>query len=292
MKVLITGAGGQVGQALLATAPPEDVQLIAHSRDVLDISDESAVFDRMREAAPQVVINTAAYTAVDRAESEPELAWKINALGPRFLAAAARDVGARLIHLSTDFVFDGNSSIPYGPDAPTNPLSVYGATKRAGEEAVLEVSGGEAVVVRTAWVYAAHGRNFLTTMLRLMKQNGTVRVVCDQVSTPTSAKSLARVLWMSIDPRPMAGIHHWTDAGVASWYDFAVAIAEEAAAAGLLPSTAEVEPITTEQYPTPARRPRYSVLERSLTSLAGRPVHWRARLREVLEEISNASGTV
>ena len=291
MKVLVTGAGGQVGQALLATAT-RDVQVAACSRDALDISDERAVFNCLREAAPQVVINAAAYTAVDRAESEPDIARNINSLGPRFLAVAAREVGARLVHLSTDFVFDGNSCIPYRPDAPTNPLSVYGRTKRAGEEAVLEVCGGEAVVVRTAWVYAAQGRNFLNTMLRLMKQNGAVRVVSDQVGTPTSARSLAGVLWKLIDSSEIAGIHHWTDAGVASWYDFAVAIAEEAAVIGLLPSTVEVQPIATAQYPTAARRPHYSVLERSLASLAGRPVHWRVRLREVLREIGDARETV
>jgi len=291
VKVLVTGAGGQVGQALLATAP-KDVQLIACSRDALDIGDERAVFERLQEAAPRVVINAAAYTAVDRAESEPDIARNINSHGPRFLAGAAREVGARLIHLSTDFVFDGNSCAPYRPDAPTNPLSVYGKTKRAGEEAVLEISRGEAVVVRTAWVYAAQGRNFLNTMLRLMKQNGAVRVVCDQVGTPTSAKSLSRVLWKLIASPQVVGIHHWTDAGVASWYDFAVAIAEEAAALGLLPPTVEVQPIVTAQYPTPARRPHYSVLAGSLASLAGQPVHWRVPLREVLREIGDARETV
>jgi len=288
VKVLVTGAGGQVGQALIATAP-EGLQLIACSRAELDITNDRAVLDRLRADVPQVVVNTAAYTAVDRAESEPDLARKANSLGPRYLAEAAREVGARLIHLSTDFVFDGSASVPYPPDAPTHPLSVYGATKRAGETAVLEAGGGGALVLRTAWVYAAQGRNFVNTMLRLMRQNGAVRVVADQIGTPTSARSLASLIWQLIERPAVAGIHQWTDAGVASWYDFAVAIAEEGAAAGLLPSTVEVEPIATEQYPTPARRPRYSVLDRSsLASLGVKPVHWRVRLREVLREIENA----
>lgn len=292
MKVLVTGAGGQVGRALLATAP-KDVGLIPCLHSDLDIGDEAAVSARLRQHAPQVVINTAAYTAVDRAESEPDLAGRINTLGPRYLAAAARETGARLIHLSTDFVFDGNSSLPYRPEAPTRPLSVYGATKRAGEQAILEATDVDVLVLRTAWVYAAQGRNFLNTMLRLMQQSPSVRVVCDQVGTPTSAPSLAQLIWRLVALPQLAGIHHWTDAGVASWYDFAVAIAEEAADIGLLPSGTEVQPITTEEYPTPARRPRYSVLDKSsLGSVGVPPVHWRACLRGVLREIVNARKSV
>jgi dTDP-4-dehydrorhamnose reductase len=288
VKVLVTGAGGQVGQALLATIS-KDLALIPCSHGELDISDEQAVLARLRQHAPHVVINTAAYTAVDRAESEPDLARNVNSLGPQFLARAAREIGARLIHLSTDFVFDGHSSVPYGPDAPTHPLSVYGATKCAGEQAVLAVPGLSALVLRTAWVYAAQGRNFLNTMLRLMKGKGPVRVVADQVGTPTAAMSLARVIWRLVELPQLTGIHHWTDAGVASWYDFAVAIAEEAATVGLLPANIEVLPISTDQYPTPARRPRYSVLDKSsLIALGVRPIHWRATLREVLREIGNA----
>lgn len=288
MKVLVTGAGGQVGRALLASAP-QDLALAPFSHGELDIADERAVSAHLRQHTPQVVINTAAYTAVDRAESEPDSARKANSLGPRFLAIAAREIGARVIHLSTDFVFDGQSCIPYGPDAPTNPLSVYGETKRAGEQAVLETSGLDALVLRTSWVYAAQGRNFLTTMLRLMKANGVVRVVSDQIGTPTSAGSLAQLIWRLVPLPQLTGIHHWSDAGVASWYDFAVAIAEEAAATGLLPADVEVLPITTEQYPTPARRPRYSVLDKSsLTAVGVQLIHWRTALRKVLREIGNA----
>jgi dTDP-4-dehydrorhamnose reductase len=288
VKVLVTGASGQVGQALLATAP-KDVQLIPCTRDALDIADERAVLGRMRAAAPHVLINTAAYSAVDRAESEPDRAREVNSLGPRFLATAAREIGARLIHLSTDFVFDGRSCTPYRPEAPTHPLNVYGATKRAGEQAVLEVPGLSALVLRTAWVYAARGHGFLDTMLRLMKSNGAVRVVADQIGTPTSARSVAQAIWRLVELPQLTGVHHWTDAGVASRYDFAVAIAEEAAAVGLLSPQVEVVPIATEQYPTPARRPRYSVLDKSsLTAVGVRPMHWRVALRAVLREIGNA----
>ena len=285
MKVLITGSTGQVGRSLLESVPT-NTTAIGLSHHDLDIADAHAVNDSLKRHQPDVVINTAAYTAVDRAESEPDLARKVNADGPRCLAQAAHESGARLVQISTDFVFDGKSSIPYAPDARTNPLGIYGKTKRAGEEAVLQILPDRGVVLRAAWVYAAQGSNFLLTMLRLMAAKGSVRVVADQVGTPTSARSLARVIWNVAQRSDLRGIHHWTDAGVASWYDFAVAIAEEAAPMGLLSSPVTVSPIATEEYPTPARRPSYSVLDkRSLTSLGIEQFHWRRSLRAVLGEL-------
>ena len=288
MKALITGAAGQVGRMLLETRP-EDVEAIACTHVDLDVADAAAVRERILRERPALIVNAAAYTAVDKAESEPEAAHAINAEGPRHLAAAAREVGARLVHLSTDFVFDGQSSTPYRPDAPTNPLGVYGRTKRDGEAAVCGILPDRAVLVRTAWVYAAQGANFMHTMLRLMRTRGEVAVVADQVGTPTAARALAQVLWQIAARPEIHGIHHWTDAGVASWYDFAVAIAEEGAALGLLSPSVSVRPIATEEYPTAARRPPYSVLEkRSLASLGLAPRHWRARLREVMRELVHA----
>lgn len=286
MRALVTGADGQVGRALRASAPAH-IEVIGCARAELDITDAAAVAGRLRACAPELIVNAAAYTAVDRAESEPDPAHRVNAEGPGYLATAAGELGARLIHLSTDFVFDGASGVPYRPDSAPRPLGVYGATKLAGERAVLESLPERAVVLRTAWVYAAHGKNFLLTMLRLMRSAGAVRVVADQVGTPTSAGSVAEAVWRIAAMPAVRGIHHWTDAGVASWYDFAVAIAEDAARLGLLPREAAVEPISTREYPTPARRPAYSVLDKqSLTSLGLVPVHWRKRLRSVLEEIS------
>jgi dTDP-4-dehydrorhamnose reductase len=285
LTVLITGAGGQVGRALLHTAPAT-FQVSGVSHGELDIGDAKAVSEYFRLHSPDVVINAAAYTAVDRAESEPDLALRVNGEGARKLAVAARDSGARLVHISTDFVFDGAGSMPYRPDAPTGPLSVYGVTKLAGEKAVLEVLPERSVLVRTAWVYAADGTNFVRTMLRVMNANRAVRVVADQVGTPTAARGLAETLWKIVAQPQIAGIHHWTDAGVASWYDFAVAIAEEGASLGLVPADVTVAPIATVDYPTPARRPSYSVLDKtSLTSLGLVPTHWRARLRGVLGEM-------
>jgi dTDP-4-dehydrorhamnose reductase len=288
MKVLITGAGGQVGRALISCTP-RDVQPIPCTRTELDIADESVVRDRVRRAAPDLIINAAAYTAVDRAEAQAAEAYRINADGAGNLARAALESGAVLIQLSTDFVFDGRSSSPYRPDSPTGPLSVYGKSKLAGEATVLERLPGRAVVLRTAWIYASEGQNFVRTMLRLMREQGSVRVVADQVGTPTAAASVAEAIW-AIAARPdIRGIHHWTDAGVASWFDFAVAIAEEAVQLGILSQEPAVVPITTAQYPTAARRPAYSVLEKSsLLSLGLAPTHWRKRLRTVLREVEHA----
>lgn len=287
-KVLITGAGGQVGRALLATVP-DNFEAIAGTHGDLDIGAGEAVRDYIGRHRPAVIINAAAYTAVDKAESQADTAQRINAEGPGHLAAAARECGARLLHISTDFVFDGAASVPYRPDAATHPLSVYGRTKRDGERAILEALPAQSTILRTAWVYAATGANFVLTMLRVMRANGAVRVVADQVGTPTAARSLAETLWRIAANPEIRGVHHWTDAGVASWYDFAVAIAEEGAELGLVPPEVTVTPITTADYPTPARRPSYSVLDKSSLAAHGlSPIHWRKRLRAVLKEIPSA----
>jgi dTDP-4-dehydrorhamnose reductase len=287
MKVLITGAGGQLGRMLLETCPTH-IERIACSHAELDIVAGEAVRDRVGRHRPAVIINAAAYTAVDKAESEPDAARRINVEGPAHLAAAAREYGARLIHISSDFVFDGAASVPYRPDCATHPLSIYGRTKRDGERAVLEALPERSVIVRTAWVYAATGANFLRTMLRVMRTQGSARVVADQVGTPTAARSLAEVLWQIAGNPEIRGIHHWTDAGVASWFDFAVAIAEEAVELALVPPGVTVTPITTADYPTPAPRPAYSVLDKgSLAAYGLSPIHWRKRLRGVLKEIPN-----
>jgi len=286
--VLITGASGQVGSALLCSVPPQ-TELRALTREQLDISDADAVRATVAAFRPQVIINAAAYTAVDKAESEPALAAASNAQAPRHLAEAAKSVeGCRLIHISTDYVFDGRATEPYKPNDPPHPLSVYGRTKLAGEQAVLEVLAERAVVLRTAWVYAAQGRNFLLTMLRLMRERGAVRVVADQKGTPTAAASIARALWRIAELPHVHGLLHWTDDGVASWYEFARAIAEDALAAGLLSQPVEVTPIATADYPTAAHRPTNSVLDtrESVAQLGIKPEHWRVNLRATLADIS------
>jgi dTDP-4-dehydrorhamnose reductase len=287
IKVLVTGASGQLGHAL-SIHVPDGMQLLAVTRREVDIGDPASVQHCVNEFKPDVIINAAAYTLVDKAESDVAAAEHGNIDGPRNLALAARELpGARLIHVSTDFVFDGSQSSPYSPGSATAPLGVYGQTKLAGEQAVHEVLVERALIVRTAWVYDANGKNFLRTMLRLMKERGAVRVVADQVGTPTCVHSLAQVLWQFAARPDLNGIFHWTDAGVASWYDFAVAIAEEAVALGLLPTMPTVEPIATHEYPTPARRPAYSVLDKAAAyaALGVPPVHWRVRLREVMAQV-------
>ncbi len=287
-KVLITGASGQVGSALVASAPPQ-AELRALGRKELDVGDAAAVRAAVADFQPQLIINAAAYTAVDKAESEPDLADALNAQAPRHLAEAARDMdGCRLLHISTDYVFIGRAARPYLPSDVTDPLSVYGRTKLAGERAVLGVLGERAVVLRTAWVYAPQGKNFLLTMLRLMRERGAVRVVADQKGTPTAAASIARALWKIAELPEMHGVHHWTDDGVTSWYEFAVAIAEDALAAGVLSQPASVTAITTAEYPTVAHRPANSALDTRATvkQLGIAPTQWRQSLRSTLAEMA------
>jgi dTDP-4-dehydrorhamnose reductase len=283
MKILIAGSAGQLGRALQATAPA-GAELVAPPEAAFDILDAGRVRAVVAEARPDLVINAAAYTAVDKAETDADTAEAVNGTAAGTLAAAAAAVGARFAHVSTDFVFDGRSADPIPPDAAPAPLGVYGATKLSGERQVMAAHPSP-LVVRTAWVYAAKGNNFVHTMLRLLRERPEVRVVADQVGTPTHADSLARAIW-ALDAAGITGIHHWTDAGVASWYDFAVAIRDEALALGLLERAVPVVPIRTSDYPTPARRPAMSVLDKgSSWAITGPAAHWRTELRLALEAI-------
>ena len=286
MRVLVTGGSGQLGRALLARAP-QDMEVLSPERGVLDLADQSSIENVMRRIRPDLVINAGAYTAVDKAESDREQAHAINAHAPGVLAKECHAMGAALIHVSTDFVFDGTSSVPYASDAQARPLSVYGETKLAGERAVRAISGLKWSIVRTAWVYASQGRNFVLTMLRLFRERDSVSVVADQIGTPTSAPTLAQCIWSIAKADAEQQVYHFTDAGAASWYDFAVAIYEEARALGLLNKDVTITPIATEQYPTPAKRPSYSVLDKRSTwsRLQLAPEHWRIALRRTLQEI-------
>jgi dTDP-4-dehydrorhamnose reductase len=290
VRVLITGTSGQVGTAL-RRGSPAGMEVRALTRAELDISDAAAVDAALTAWRPQVVINAAAYTAVDRAEDQAELATAINVRGPANLARAVHGLaGCRLLHISTDYVFDGRAAGAYQPEDQPNPLGVYGRTKLQGEHAVLEPLGERAVILRTAWVYAEHGRNFLLTMLRLMHERSAVRVVADQRGTPTAARSVATALWMIAQRPDIHGILHWTDRGTDSWFGFAIAIGEEARAAGLLAVAPRVTPITTAEYPTRAHRPANSVLdiEATIKVLGLTPPHWRDNLRSTLNLISAA----
>lgn len=284
-KVLVVGAGGQLGRELARSAAP-DIDCIALTRAQLDIADAGALARCLAEQRPQQVINAAAYTAVDRAEAEPEAAHRGNAEGPGLLAAACAQAGIRLLHVSTDFVFDGASSTPYTPQAATAPLGEYGRSKLAGEVAVAAALP-QAFILRTGWVYSAFGNNFVKTMLRLMGERDELGVVCDQVGTPTWARGLAQACWAAVARPQLCGIYHWSDAGVCSWYDFAVAINEEARELGLLERLVAVRPIAAVAYPTPARRPAYSVLDKAASwrDLQLEGIHWRRQLRMMLADL-------
>ena len=285
MKVLITGANGQLGWELQRTVP-KGWQVTAFGHAELDITDASAVELTISDLNPDLVINTAAYTAVDKAEEEAEKAYKVNAQGAANIAKAAANSNARLIHISTDFVFDGLQSSPYLPSDTTNPLGVYGASKLEGEKQVTEILP-DALIIRTGWLYSSHGHNFAKTMLTLMNNNKELTVVADQIGTPTWARGLAEAVWDISKKQEIKGIMHWTDGGLANWYDFAVAIQEEAIEAGIINKATHIKPIRTEDYPTPAKRPSYSVMDKAATwdALGYKANHWRLNLRKMLHEL-------
>ncbi|HSW14659.1 MAG TPA: dTDP-4-dehydrorhamnose reductase [Solimonas sp.] len=277
LRVLVAGSSGQLARALRDTLPPGYQWLQPPQR--LDIRDRDAVLAAVEALRPELIVNAAAYTAVDKAENELDEARRLNRDGPCHLAEAAAMEGARLVQVSTDFVFDGTKGRPYLPDDPVAPLGAYGLSKLEGEQGVLDVLGDRALVLRTAWVYYAGGNNFVRTMLRLLRERPEVRVVADQIGTPTHAGGLAQAIWQ-LHAAGAGGIHHWTDAGVASWYDFAQAILDIGRQQEPQANWARLLPIRTEDYPTPARRPAYSVLDKTATwAITGVPPHWRERLQ-------------
>lgn len=288
-RILLSGAGGQLGRAIIRAAPTSSV-LKALSRAECDISDRQAVFSAVDEFRPDAIVNAAAYTGVDAAETDRDRAFAVNAHGPKHLAEAARAHDAIIVQISTDYVFDGSRRTPYPPEAEACPLGVYGSSKAEGERAVLN-SGADALVLRTSWLYAAHGRNFLSTILRLLKTNGVVRVVDDQVGVPTAARDLADAIWKCLDVSEARGILHWTNAGVASWYDFATAIRDLAIGRGLIDAPRDIIPISTAEYPTAAGRPPYSVLDSNAawTLLGYVADHWRVALEHTVDEIARTA---
>lgn len=287
MKVLLTG-GGQLAWELVHTVPAS-LELVEMPRSLLEITDRDACLQRLEEYRPHWVLNTAAYTAVDRAEQERDKAFAVNEQGAANLAQACKAFGARLIHVSTDFVFDGQSNTPYLPDAPVGPISVYGRSKLAGEHAVTQVLA-ESVIVRTSWLYSSAGNNFVKTMLRLMAEKPELNVVADQTGSPTWARGLADVLWRGVTHNVPGGVYHWSDEGAISWYDFAVTIQEVALELGLLASVIPVNPIPTSAYPTPAGRPAYSVLDTQSTqkTFGVRAQYWREQLVAMLSELKSS----
>ncbi len=280
MRVLITGANGQLGGALQRLAPAwADVNAI--DVDDCDLTDVAMLRARLVVEAPDLILNAAAYTAVDKAESDEDLARAINAEAVAAMVEAMAETGGKVVHVSTDYVFDGRASTPYVLDALRNPQSAYGRTKAEGEDHLRP----DDLLVRTAWVYEAGGANFVRTMIRLMNERAELGVVADQIGAPTWATGLARMIWALVDKGAIGTYHHCDD-GACSWYDFALAIAEDGHRAGLIPRVPVIRAITTADYPTPARRPAFSLLDCSATRalLGDAPVPWRENLRLMLEE--------
>lgn len=280
MKVLITGANGQLGGALQRSAPGW-AKVNAIDVEDCDLTDVPMLRARLTVEAPDVIINAAAYTAVDRAESEEDIAREINADAVGAMVAAMAETSGKLVHVSTDFVFDGTALRAYLPDDARNPLSAYGRTKAEGENHLRP----EDLLVRTAWVYAAGGANFVRTMIRLMREREELGVVSDQIGSPTWATGLATTIWGLVE-RKATGTFHHCDEGMCSWHEFAVAIGEKAHALGLIARVPTILPITTAEYPTPARRPAFSTLDCTSTRvlLGDKPVPWRENLRLMLQE--------
>ncbi len=300
MRVLLTAENGQLGwelkQALNQSVKEGQewalgVEARFFDSTKLDITSQEQVEKEITNFQPDVVINAAAYTAVDKAEADSAKAFLVNAQGVEYLATACRKNSAYLVHVSTDFVFSANKNTPYLITDATAPLGVYGASKLAGENKAISILGDDVSIVRTAWLYSTHGRNFVKTMIHLMGNKEQLEVVSDQLGTPTSARGLAKALWL-LAVKKFTGehcqrIYHWTDLGIASWYDFSIAIQELALQKGLLQKQIPITPITSHQYPTPAKRPSYSVLDtatlRKDIGICGQ--HWRIALQSMIQEL-------
>ncbi|MBX3489196.1 MAG: dTDP-4-dehydrorhamnose reductase [Parvibaculum sp.] len=296
-RLLVTGAGGQVGTELAAEAAAAGFAVVAPPRAELDITDENAVAAAIAAAKPDAVVNAAAYTAVDRAESEPEQARAVNARAPGILGSACDHTGIPLLHISTDYVFDGMSERPWREGDPVAPLGVYGASKAEGE-AALRVAAPRHIILRTAWVFSPHGNNFVKTMLRLASTRDELAVVDDQRGSPTSATDIAQALLAlaasAVEARPadapLWGTYHFCNAGVTSWCGFARAIMAGAAVRG--GATARIGPIPAADYPTPARRPAYSALDctKLKTAFGIEPRPWEEALDDTLDRLLPAGG--
>lgn len=287
--MLLTGSSGQLGTLLKSSAPPA-LELTPLDRSQLDLSRGTDVKAAVSDLRPGLIVNAAAYTNVDDAESEPEKAFATNAEGPGSLARAAHSCGARLIHVSTDFVFDGQAGRPYRPSDPPSALGVYGRSKLAGERRILEELPERSVILRTAWLYSRYGSNFVKTMLDLMAHREQLAVVTDQIGSPTWAAGLAQAIWTVAAIPHLTGIHHWTDAGIASRYGFAVAVCEEGIDSGLLSRKVPIVPIRSKDYQTAAPRPSFSVLDSTQTheALNCSPEHWRRALRSMLADLRDS----
>lgn len=288
MKIIVIGKNGQLAWELARLKKP-NVSIICFGRHEIDITDKVALKNKLIVEQADAVINASAYTAVDLAESESEQAYLINATAVGYLADVCAELTIHLTHISTDFVFDGQKTVPYLCHDPQAPLSIYGASKARGEQYIAEKLPTHSCILRTSWVYSIHGNNFVKTMLRLMAEKPELNVINDQVGTPTYAKGLAQACFYAA-VHQVTGIHHWTDTGIASWYDFARAIQEFGLEAGLLTHAIKINAVTHDHYPSVATRPCYSVLDKSSLATAFPDLvlrDWRSQLHNMIKELDN-----
>lgn len=283
MKIIVIGKSGQLAWELSQLASPEH-ETVCLGRNDIDLQNVAAITERLQQQKADGVINASAYTAVDKAESDVDNAYALNANAVGNLAQACKTLAVAFVHISTDFVFHGDKGVPYLPDDEINPLGVYGASKAQGEQLITKLYPERSCIIRTSWVYSTHGNNFVKTMLHLMRTKPELGVISDQIGSPTYAKGLAKACMASL-ANAVTGIHHYTDTGVASWFDFAVAIQRIGCELGLLDKIIPIKPITTEQYPTPSKRPNYSVLDKSSLTNALPELtfsHWQAELHTMM----------
>ena len=284
MNVLLTGASGQVGKYLVHTCP-DKVNLLALDKHALDISNRDNIKEIFNQFEPNLVINAAAYTSVENAEAEKELAYQINRNGVANIALACKTNNIRLIHYSTDYVFDGNNSSPYTIQDIPNPINVYGQSKLEGEKKALEINCDKTLIIRTSWVYSNHGDNFVKTMLKLMNENESIEIITDQTGTPTWAKSIAKITWRFVIQPELNGVFNFSDSGSTTWFEFAKEIQSIATKYNILNNATKIIPITTEDYSSNVKRPLYSVLDCNKTweLLNVKPDDWRTSLGKMLQ---------
>jgi len=287
MKIIVIGKSGQLAWELSQLSSTEN-EVLCLGRNEVDITSKHSILATLKKHQAEAVINASAYTAVDQAESDQENAYNINSIAVKNLAEICQQLSLHLIHMSTDFVFDGKKGSPYLPNDNIDPLGVYGTSKAKGEQAITDTIPNNSCIIRTSWVYSTHGNNFVKTMLKLMANKPELGIISDQIGSPTYAKTLAKVC-ISAAINKVTGIHHWTDAGVASWYDFAIAIQELAIEKGLLEKPIVIKPIRTQDYPTPAARPNYSVLDKTSCSEVFPEIsliHWRTQLNDMMDKLN------
>ena len=287
MKVLIIGKNGQLANELVVNKPG-DIEILCLGRKEINITQLADTELAIKTFNPTVVINASAYTAVDNAESDREQAFAINEHAVKNLALSCKQISCKFLHVSTDFIFDGTNNTAYKVDDIPNPKSVYGASKLRGELAIKKHYLEKSSIIRTSWVYSTYGNNFVKTMLKLMNEKKELGIVVDQIGAPTYASGLAKFLWkLAVLPNAKL-IYHWSDSGVASWYDFAIAIQELAIEKGLLKYAIPIYPIQTTEYPTPAIRPTFSVLDKSgveeISNISR--FHWRTQLSSMLDDLN------